>query len=70
LDHFNKVFMECENDIKVFQKSTERQRVYMFLGVLMTGLIRCVEKCSRRIPHLAFRLLMHMFVVKPIGRKQ
>jgi hypothetical protein len=62
--------MECENDIKMFQKSTERQRVYIFLVVLMTGLIRYVEKCYRRIPHLAFRLLMHMFVVKLIGRKQ
>jgi hypothetical protein len=70
LDHFNRVSMECENDIKMFQKSTERQRVYIFLVVLMTGLIRYVEKCYGRIPHLAFRLLMHMFVVKLIGRKQ
>ncbi|KAM1757599.1 hypothetical protein ACFX11_006837 [Malus domestica] len=33
-DHFNKVSMEYENDIKVFHKSTERQRVYVFLGGL------------------------------------
>ncbi|KAG6744070.1 hypothetical protein POTOM_052779 [Populus tomentosa] len=34
LDHFNRVSMECENDIKIFQKSTERQRVYIFLAGL------------------------------------
>ena len=34
LDHFSKATMECENDIKTFQKSIEWQKVYLFLGSL------------------------------------
>ncbi|KAG6736821.1 hypothetical protein POTOM_060283 [Populus tomentosa] len=34
LDHFNRVSMKCENDIKMFQKYIERQQVYIFLGGL------------------------------------
>ncbi|CAL8991731.1 unnamed protein product, partial [Prunus brigantina] len=34
LDHYSKVAMHCDTDIKVYQESLERQRVYLFLGGL------------------------------------
>lgn len=34
LDHYSKVAMHCDKDVKVYQDSLERQRIYLFLGGL------------------------------------
>lgn len=34
LDHYNKIAMTCEKDIKIYQELQEQQRVYIFLGGL------------------------------------
>ncbi|KAM2051566.1 hypothetical protein ACFX16_033170 [Malus domestica] len=47
--------MKCENDIKVFQKSTERQRVYVFLGGLDDGFDQVCEEVLRKDPPLGLQ---------------
>ena len=55
LDHFNRVSMECENDIKIFQKSTERQRVYIFLGGLDDRFDQVRREVLRKDPPLGLQ---------------
>ncbi|KAM2733441.1 hypothetical protein EV2_036866 [Malus domestica] len=69
LDHFNKVSMECENDIKVFQKSTERQRVYVFLGGLDDGFDQVRGEVLRKDPPLGLQA-SYAYVRREADRKE
>lgn len=55
LDHFSKVAMECENYIKTFQKSTERQIAYLFLGGLDDVFDQVHEEVLRKDPPLGLQ---------------
>ncbi|KAI5319172.1 hypothetical protein L3X38_038880 [Prunus dulcis] len=69
LDHFNKVSMECENDIKVFQKSTERQRVYVFLGGLDDRFDQVRGEVLRKDPPLGLQA-SYAYVRREADRKE
>jgi len=69
LDHFNKVSMECENDIKMFQKSTERQRVYIFLGGLDDRFDQVRGEVLRKDPPLGLQA-SYAYVRREADRKE
>ncbi|KAM2175839.1 hypothetical protein ACFX1Q_035198 [Malus domestica] len=69
LDHFNKVSMECENDVKAFQKSTERQRVYVFLGGLDDGFDQVRGEVLRKDPPLGLQA-SYAYVCREADRKE
>jgi hypothetical protein len=69
LDHFNRVSMECENDIKMFQKSTERQRVYIFLGGLDDRFDQVRGEVLRNDPALGLQA-SYAYVRREADRKE
>jgi hypothetical protein len=69
LDHFNRVSMECENDIKMFQKSTKRQRVYIFLGGLDDRFDQVRGEVLRKDPPLGLQA-SYAYVHREADRKE
>jgi hypothetical protein len=69
LDHFNRVSMECENDIKMFQKSTKRQRVYIFLGGLDDRFDQVRGEVLRKDPPLGLQA-SYAYVRREADRKE
>jgi hypothetical protein len=61
--------MECENDIKMFQKSTERQRVYIFLGGLDDRFDQVGGEVLRKDPPLGLQA-SYAYVRREADRKE
>ncbi|KAJ8616587.1 hypothetical protein MRB53_035959 [Persea americana] len=69
LDHYSKVAMHCDKDIKVYQESLERQRVYLFLGGLDDEFEQVRGEVLRKEPPLGLHG-SYAFVRRESDRKE